>query len=82
MSNVQILVGTNDVLVKNGTRYTPKKYIIHEEYYPLNVWNDIGLILVDKIEFNDKVQPIKYSSNFVESGTKLLSTGWGLLSVS
>ena len=81
MTGVKILVGTNDQLVKNGTRYTPKKYIIHEEYNRPSFAHDIGLILVDNIEFNDRVQPIKYSSNVVESGATLLATGWGLTSV-
>ena len=85
MRDVQILVGTNDLLAKNGTRYTPKRYIIHDGYRPFRLsykyWNDIGLILVDHIEFNDRVQPIKYSPKFVESGERLLATGWGLTSV-
>ena len=81
MGGVQILVGTNDALAKNGTRYTPKKFIGHEGYHPWKLWNDIGLIQVDHIEFNDKVQPIKYSSKFVESGERMLATGWGYTSV-
>lgn len=44
--------------------------------------SDIGLIKVPKIEFNKKVQPIKYTSNFVGNGTVLQATGWGQLSVS
>ena len=75
------MVGTND-LESNGTRYTPRKFIIHEEYNRPLFSHDIGLILVDKIEFNDRVQPIKYSSKFVESSATLLATGWGEKSVS
>lgn len=75
------MVGTND-LQSGGTRYTPKKFIIHEDYNRPAFANDIGLILMDKIEFNDRVQPVKYSNKFVESGEKILVTGWGRLSVS
>jgi len=81
INGVQILVGTND-LKSGGVRYTPKKYIIHENYGKPNFANDIGLIQVDKIEFNEKVQPIKYSSKFVEGGTELFATGWGRVSTS
>ena len=68
-------------LQTGGTLYYPKKFIIHEEYNRTAFANDIGLIQVAKIEFNDKVQPIKYSKKFVESGATLLATGWGRLSV-
>ena len=77
----QILVGTND-LQSGGTRYTPKKFIIHEEYDRPRFANNIALLLVEKIEFNDRVQPVKYSKKFVESGERILVTGWGSLSVS
>ncbi|XP_055309483.1 chymotrypsin-2-like [Sitodiplosis mosellana] len=74
-----ILVGTNDWQA-GGTRYIPKKIITHKKYNQPRYANDIVLIQVDKIEFNEKVQPIKYSAKFVESGTPLLATGWGQLS--
>ena len=77
---MEILVGTND-LQSGGTRYTPKKFIKHEEFDRPHLANDIGLILMDDIVLNEKVQPIKYSKKFVESGTKLLATGWGVLNV-
>ena len=80
MRGVEILVGTN-ILESGGTHYTPKKYIIHEKYDRPLFSHDIGLIQVDKIEFNAKVQPIKLSRKFVESGEKLLVTGWGYLHV-
>ncbi|XP_055306211.1 chymotrypsin-1-like [Sitodiplosis mosellana] len=79
INGVEVLVGTND-LQSGGTRYTPKKYIVHEKYNQPDFANDIGLIQVEKIEFNKKVQPIKYSSKFVEGGAALLATGWGRLS--
>ena len=80
INGVQILVGTND-LQNGGTRYTPKKYIIHEKYNRPNFANDIGLVQVENIEFTEKVKPIKYSSKVVEGGADLLATGWGRLNV-
>ncbi|XP_031636706.1 chymotrypsin-1-like [Contarinia nasturtii] len=79
IQGVQILAGTNDVK-SGGVRYTPEKYIIHEKFNQPSFANDIGLIKVNKIYFNEKVQPIKYSSNFVNAGSVLLATGWGRLS--
>lgn len=80
--NIKILVGTND-LKNGGKQYPVSKLIPHEEYNKPSFANDVGLILIDgEIEFNEKVQPIKYSNKFVKAGTKLRVTGWGRLSVS
>lgn len=81
MYRVEIMVGSNN-RASGGTFYTPRKYVTHERFNHPFYANDIGLILVDKIEFNDKVQPIKYSKKFIDSETTLLATGWGRLSVS
>lgn len=80
--NITILVGTNN-LKSGGKFYQPEKFIAHEKYHHPSFSYDIGLILIDgEIEFNEKVQPIKYSTKFVEAGSKLRLTGWGRLSVS
>lgn len=45
-----------------------------------NVWiaNDIGVAKIQgKIEFNDLVKPIKFSSDEVPDGAELQLTGWG-----
>lgn len=74
------MVGTND-LRSGGQRYKVKKLIQHEKYNRPPFAYDIGLIRVDgRIEFNEKVQPIKYSNKFVEGGTHLQTTGWGRVS--
>lgn len=76
------MVGTND-LKSGGALYKVRKLIAHEEYNRPQFANDVGLILIDgKIEFNEKVQPIKYSNKFVKAGSELRVTGWGRLSVS
>lgn len=80
--NITILVGTND-LKSGGKYYKAKKAIPHEKYHFPLFGNDIALIQVDQeIEFNEKVQPIKYSDEFIEEGSKLRVTGWGRLGVS
>jgi Trypsin len=79
---LKILVGTND-LKSGGKQYPVSKLIAHEDYNQPHFANDVGLILIDgEIEYNEKVQPIKYSNKFVKAGTKLRVTGWGRLSVS
>lgn len=79
--NIKILVGTND-LKSGGKLYPVSKLIAHEDYNQPHFANDVGLILIDgEIEYNEKVQPIKYSNKFVKGGTKLRVTGWGRLSV-
>lgn len=81
IKDVTILVGTND-LKSGGVRYTPEKFIMHEKYNRPPLANDVGLIRVKSIELNENVQPIKYTSNFVEGGLDLQTTGWGRLTVS
>lgn len=74
-SNIQVLVGTND-LQSGGTRYKPERFIVHESYNRPNTYqNDIALIKMEKMQFNENVQPIKYSENFVKDGTQLQTTG-------
>lgn len=71
-------MGPND-LDSGGVRYKPTLFIPHEKYYDPIFANDIGLIKVNKIEFNEKVQPIKFSKNYVNGDTveQLRATGWG-----
>lgn len=65
-----------------GQRYKAQKLILHEHHNKPFFANDIALVKIDgKIEYNEKVQPIKYSRKFVKGGTKLSTTGWGLIGV-
>lgn len=60
---------TSEPLKSGGQRYKVKEVIQHEQYNKPPFANDIGLVRINgKIEFNDKVQPIKYSKKFVEGG--------------
>lgn len=87
MNDIEILVGTNK-LSSGGTRYKVKKTIKHEFYYmpeylSPDVTYDIAMIWVQTpIEFNDNVQPIKYSMDEVEENDQLIVYGFGSLSVS
>lgn len=79
---MEIVVGTND-LKSGGTRYKVERFIGHEKYDKPQFAFDIAIIRVKgEIEFNDKVQPIKYSDKFVEANTKLDIFGWGKSKVS
>lgn len=79
----EILVGTND-LESGGTRYKPRRFIENKKYGGSEKPSyDIGLIHIGgTIEFDEKVQPINYTTNFVQAGQRLQVTGWGKLSVS
>lgn len=78
-----MIVGTND-LKTGGIQYNAEQLIMHEEYNQPLGSNDIGLIKINgTIEFDEKVQPIKYSDKIVDVGARNLQiTGWGRLSVS
>lgn len=68
-------------------RYKVSDIIKHEDYFmPVyakpDITNDIALIRLEMpIQFNELVQPIKYSIEEVEAGETLQVTGWGRLSV-
>lgn len=56
---------------------------VHEQYNKPPFANDIAVLKVrGEIEFNEKVQPIKYSADDVPAGTDAQLTGWSELSVS
>lgn len=82
-TDIKILVGTNDRRNKGGKYYNAKKFIIHKDYGNPTYAHDIGLIHVQTpIEFNERVQPIKISSNEVKAGLIMQVFGWGRLGVS
>lgn len=78
MKPSQIVIGVGNNRWDNGRRYNVSDIIAHEEYVAKDYINDIALIRVQwPIEFNAKVQPIKYTANEITSGTRLQITGWG-----
>lgn len=71
------MVGTNN-LKSGGIYYSPELFIPHENFNNPSFANDIGLIRVHNIEFNNRVQPIQCSNKYIGGGVKLRLTGWGL----
>lgn len=78
MHEVLIVVGTND-LNSGGVHYKPREAIAHEDTDNPSLAFHIGLVRVDKIEFNEKIQPIKITTNYVEADTQVQAFGWGQL---
>ncbi|XP_031638051.1 chymotrypsin-2-like [Contarinia nasturtii] len=78
--NVDIVMGTNG---RNGTVFKAKRFIKHDKYRTSpSLMYDIGLVEVQgTIQFNDKIQAIKYAQRDtqVPDGTTLLVSGWGWL---
>lgn len=70
-----MLVGTN-TLSSGGTVYPVEETILHEKYDESINANDIALVRVrDKIEFNDRVQPVPISPEEVPANTELIVSG-------
>lgn len=79
-SKIQIVAGTNEW--KTGTHYNVSKIIVHDKFVLSDYINDIALIRVrTPFEFNERIQPINFTSNAVEPDALLQTTGWGTLKV-
>lgn len=79
-SKIQIVAGTNEW--KTGIHYNVSKIIINEKFVLSDYINDIALIRArTPIEFNERVQPINFTSKAVQPDTLLQTTGWGTLKV-
>lgn len=79
--DIEIMVGTND-LTSSGKYYNVAKLTAHENYNNPRLAYDIAVIkLQDKIEFNEKVQPIELGKEEVPEGAQVQLTGWGLLKI-
>ena len=77
-----MVVGTNS-LTSGGKSYSVNKIIVHENYDGNEIVNDVSVIKVSgRIEFNNRVQPIKLPGSNTPGGAKVTLTGWGRLSVS
>lgn len=63
----------------NGTYYGIEKFIAHENHDNPRYAYDIAVVRTNQtIEYNDKVQPIKCSSDEVQEGAVAQLFGWGL----
>ena len=72
------MTGTN-TLDKGGDTYKSVKIIPHPKYSSMLIWNDIGLIQVDKdIVFNDKAKPVALpTEEFKKADYPAVLSGWG-----
>lgn len=79
---MEVLVGTNNI--KNGGKcYAVKQIKLHDNYVNLHRLYDIALVQVaEKIEFNDKVQPIELSPDKVPNNAVVQFAGWEKSAVS
>lgn len=75
---IEIVVGTNE-WQSGGTRYNVSNITVHEQFELSDYINDIALIHAQSpIEFNERVQPINFTSNVVQPNTLLQTTGYYL----
>lgn len=79
---VTVVVGTN-LLSNGGDSYHVEKLLSHENYDPLAIRNDIGLVQVsDDIVFGPKVQPVALPiDDFTDFYHNAVLSGWGRISV-
>ncbi|XP_063676450.1 ovochymase-2-like isoform X2 [Bolinopsis microptera] len=83
--NVQFIVGETDQNKNEGTekQIAIKGIIVHEDYNPISIANDIALLIADEdITFNNKVQPILLPEEsdveeLYAEGAPITVIGWG-----
>lgn len=79
-SGIQIRVGEHDMFSSEGSEenYQAERVVMHSQYNPRTLDNDIALIKVKKpIQFNKYVQPVCLPSKEFSAGTNCYITGWG-----
>ncbi|GAB1867486.1 Chymotrypsin-1 [Camponotus japonicus] len=77
-----IHAGTN-LLSESGVVYTASKAIVHENFSPTLLVNDVGLLILSTtVEFKPLVQPISIAHDDVApAGSSCTLTGWGTTSL-
>lgn len=79
----EVLVGAKCLKTDNGKRYAIEKFVIHPNFKPESYGSDVALIRVkEEIEFNDRVQPISYSSQEFPQNVDAVHFGWNHSEVS
>ncbi|XP_066262338.1 transmembrane protease serine 9-like [Euwallacea similis] len=84
VNNYRVLVGDHDTSIGSDTNssaiYRARKFIVHPKYNSSNYNNDLALIKVDTLMFNDNVGPIclpfRYTAN-IFTGENVTAVGWG-----
>ncbi|XP_053547790.1 trypsin [Bombina bombina] len=78
--HIQVRLGEHNIEVLEGTEQfiDADKVILHPEYNPSNIDNDIMLIrLATPATLNEYVQPISLPTRCDPAGTQCLLSGWG-----
>lgn len=83
LRDLTIHAGTN-LLSESGVVYTASKAIVHENFSPILLVNDVGLLILSTaVEFKPLVQSISIAHDDVApAGSSCTLTGWGTTSVS
>ena len=77
---MSIVFGKHDFTADESGQQTivMKRYIVHKDYNPTTVDNDIALVeLKDDVVFTDHVSPICLPTTDVPDETMCFTTGWG-----
>jgi len=68
----------DDNRVARSKNYRIVEHIIHPDYKPPSLYNDIALFrLENDVEFSEEVRPICLNSDPYITPLKLIVTGWG-----
>ena len=78
-------VALGSVRLAEAQYYDTERVIAHEEYVfkefdndTVIIENDIALVkLKDKIQFNQRVQPIPLAEDYTDGGKEAVVSGWG-----
>lgn len=75
----EVLVGTSELNSGSGQRYRVRNTISHDQFNGRYSFSyDIALVrLQTPIQFNDRVQAIKFSNKVIPENTRLLVSGFG-----
>lgn len=80
-TNIRIFVGVHHI-TKDGIKYKVERIIKHENYNRKLKINDISLLqTTSSIWFNEDIQPIAISKNWIEFGQQGEFAGFGLTGV-
>lgn len=75
---IKVVAGTTTLKNGTGQEFEAETLMVHENYDPKNVTNDIALIkLKEPIVFNDKMKSIPLCNKETRGGKRLILTGWG-----
>lgn len=83
MESLTIHVG-NNLLSETGVVYKAERAIIHDNFQPWELVNDIGLlVLLNLIEYTNLIKPISLATiDVVAPDHSYTLSGWGIILVS